>query len=124
MQFSGSKKKAVFSDIPIRLNDKHIERVSVFEYLGLCLYETLSFKEHIEQISKKVNKRLGMLSRIIKNITRDTALMLYKSLFLPHLEFCDIVWDACANNLKNTIQKLQNRACKLIVKTNRYMHTQ
>ncbi len=58
MQFSGSKKKAAFSDVQVRLNDKHIECVSVFKYLGLWLGETLSFKEHVGQISKKVNKRL------------------------------------------------------------------
>ncbi len=109
MQFSGSKKKTVFSDIQVKLNDKHIKRVSVFKYIGLWLDETLSLKEHIGHISKKVNKRLGMISRVRKNVTRDTALMLYKSLVLPHLENCDIV---CANNLKNTIQNLQNRACK------------
>ncbi len=49
--------------------------------------------------------------------------MLYKSLVWPHLEYCDIVWDICANNIKNTIQTLQNRACKLILMTNRYAHT-
>ncbi len=58
MQFSSSQKKAVFSDIQLRLNDKHIECVSVFKYLGLWLDETLSFKEQIGQISKKVNIRL------------------------------------------------------------------
>ncbi len=67
MQFSGSKKKAVFSDVQVRLNDTQIEHVSVFKYLGLWLDETLSFKEHIGQISKKVNKRFGMLSMICKN---------------------------------------------------------
>ncbi len=64
-----------------------------------------------------------MLSRIRQNVMRDTALMLYKSLVLLHLEYCDIVWDTCANNLKNTIQNLQKRVCKIILKTNRYPHT-
>ncbi len=73
MQFSGSKKKAVFSDVQVRLNDKHIEHVSVFKYLGLWLDETLILEEHLGQISKKVNKRLRMLSRKHKNVTRGTA---------------------------------------------------
>ncbi len=43
-----------------------------------------------------------MLSRIHKNVTRDTALMLYKSLVLPHLEYCDVVWDNHASKFKDT----------------------
>ncbi len=74
-------------DVQVRLNDKHIERVSVFKYLGLWLDETLSFNEHIGQISKKVNKRLGILSTIRKNVTKDTVWMLYKSLVLPNLQY-------------------------------------
>ncbi len=58
-------------------------------------YVRLSFKEHLGQITKKVNKRLGMLSRMRKNVTRDTVLMLYKSLVLPHLEFCDSMEHLC-----------------------------
>ncbi len=123
MQFSGVKKKETFSDIQVELDQKQIDRVATFKYLGLLLDEILIFKEHIGQISKKVNKRLGMLSRIRKNVTKDTALMLYKSLVLPHLEYCDVVWDNCVSKLKDTLQKLQNTACKLILKRNRFAHT-
>ncbi len=36
---------------------------------------------------------------------------------------CDVVWDNCASKFKDTIQKLQNRACELILKWNRFAHT-
>ncbi len=49
--------------------------------------------------------------------------MLYKSLVLPHLEYCDVVWDNCACKFKDTLQKPQNRACKLNLKRNRFAHT-
>jgi hypothetical protein len=123
MQFSSGQKKNKFSDVQVKINEEQVERVEIFKYLGLWLDETLNFKEHVCQISKKVNKRLGLLLRIRKNITKDTALMLYKSLILPHLEYCDVVWDTCSNQLKDSLQKLQNRACKIILKRNRYAHT-
>ncbi len=53
MQLSGVKKKETFSDIQVELYQQQIDRVSIFKYLGLWLDETLSFKEHIKQISKK-----------------------------------------------------------------------
>ena len=49
--------------------------------------------------------------------------MLYKSIVLPHLEYCDTVWDTCAGYLKDTVQKLQNRACKIILRRDRLAHT-
>ncbi len=116
MQFSGVTKKETFSDFQVELDQQQIDRVSTFKYLGLWLDETLTFEEHIGQISKKVNKRLGILSKIRKNVNIDPALMLYKCLVLPHLEYCDVVWDNCASKFKDTLQKLQNRACKLILK--------
>ncbi len=70
MQFSGVKKKEKVSDIQVELDQQQIDRVSTFKYLGLWLDEALTFKEHIGQQSKTVNKRLGMLSRIHTNMTR------------------------------------------------------
>ncbi len=123
LQFSSSRKKPDFKDVKISLDQESVERVEVFKYLGVWLDEKLNFSEHIHQISKKVNKRLGLLMRIRKNITKDTALMLYKSLVVPHLEYCDVIWDTCAGILKDKIQKLQNRACKIILKTKKQAHT-
>ena len=49
--------------------------------------------------------------------------MLYKSLVLPHLEYCNVVWDSCSEYLKDMLQKLQNRACKIILRLGRYAST-
>ncbi len=55
-------------------------------------------------------------SNLVKSVARDRTLMLYKSLVLPHLEYWDLVWDNCASKFKDTLQKLQKRAYRLILK--------
>ena len=38
-------------------------KVSKFNYLGTILDEQLMWKEHVDMVCSKVNKRLGLLSR-------------------------------------------------------------
>ena len=36
---------------------------------------------------------------------------------LPHFDYCSNVWDNCGAVLKNKLQKLQNRATRIITKS-------
>ena len=45
-------------------------------------------------------------------------LTLYKSLIVPHLDYCDIIWDVATVQCKNKLQVLQNKALRIINKTN------
>ena len=52
----------------IQLYGKTLERVAKFSYrylhVGVVLDENLSWKDHVEYVSSKVRRRLGLLSRI------------------------------------------------------------
>ena len=61
-----------------------------------------------------------MLGRSSKFLPKHLLLTLYKSLVLPYMDYCDIVWDTCSCQLKNRLQLLQNRALRVVNKTNRY----
>ena len=38
----------------------------------------------------------------------------YNALILPHFDYCSLVWDTCSNYLIENLQKLQNRAARVI----------
>ena len=44
--------------------------------------------------------------------------MLYKVLVLPYFDYSSLVWDNCSNNLKDRLQKLQNKAGRIITGDN------
>jgi len=46
--------------------------------------------------------------------------MLYKTIIAPHFDYCNVVWGTCNKSLKYKLQVLQNRAAKIITRTNRY----
>ena len=46
------------SDIPqLKIDGNDIERVEEFDFLGLTLHETLSWKSHINKISNKISRK-------------------------------------------------------------------
>ena len=53
-----------------------------------------------------------MLSKIMPFLTREVALLLYKSMILPYFDYCDIVYQsACLGDL-DKLQRPQNKCLK------------
>ena len=85
--------------------------------LGLDIDENLSWKEHIHAVSKKVASSIGAPKRIRPFISMHTAIKIYKGLIEPHFDYCSVVWDGLSQQLSEKLQKLQNRAARVITKS-------
>ena len=48
------------------------------------------------------------------NVSTKTLEKLYHALVQPHFDYCSMVWGNCAEYLKGKLQKLQNRAARVI----------
>ena len=44
----------------------------------------------------------------------DTLLSIFNSLVQPHFDYCSVVWGNCTKTLFTKLQKLQNRAARII----------
>ena len=64
-----SQRLKKLKSISIATDDKSIERVSSFSYLGVVINNHLSWRDHIDCINNKVNKKLGLLRRIKSCLT-------------------------------------------------------
>ena len=60
-----------------------------------------------------------MLSRTRNNISINTANIIYKSFILPVLDYCDIAWNCCGKVNADSLERLQRRAARIIVRTQR-----
>ena len=80
--------------------------------LGLIIDENLSWKAHINEISKKASSGIGALKRVMPRpfLSMHTAIKIYKCLIEPHFDYCSAVWDGFTQQLSKKLQKLQNRA--------------
>ena len=80
------------------------------------LDEQLHWKEHIDTTCNKVNKRLGLLARIRSCLTLKAAKCVYNTLIDPILSYTDTAWGELSVGSSKSLQRLQNRAARIILK--------
>ena len=115
----GSRQRlsAQCDDVEIRIDDQIIERVDQTKSLGLFIDAHLSWCKHVEEICKKVSSAIGALKRVRPFISKETAIQIYNALIIPHFDYCSPVWDCLSGYLSEKLQKLQNRAARVITKS-------
>ena len=69
-----------------------LESVPPAKYLGVTLSEDLKWSEHINNITKKANQKLGFLKCNIRVHNKDLKSTAYKTLVRPQLEYAPTVW--------------------------------
>ena len=62
----------------------------------------------------KVLKGIGMLREIKPYVPKNTLMHVCNALIIPYFDYGSLVWDACSNNFIENLQKLQNRAARVI----------
>ena len=103
--------------IEVCIEGKKITRVAESKSLGVYIDETLSWKKHMKELSKKIASGIGALKRLMPFISKDTAVIIYKALIEPHFDYCSSVWYGISDTLSQKLQKLQNRAARVITKS-------
>ena len=70
--------------------------------------------EHVHRLCSKVNGSISGLKQARDHVPLDILYTIYKSLIQPVFDYCDVVWDKLDQGLATRIQKLQNRAARII----------
>ena len=74
----------------VSIYNKVIQFVEQYEFIGVCILE--SWKTHMEYISTKISKGIGILVRARTLLFRESLLTLYNSLIKPYLTYCLHSW--------------------------------
>ena len=90
--YGSSCKLIKFKNVSISVNDIPLSKTNSFKYLGVTIQQNLTWSEHIDNIGKKVNQRLGLIRRIKHLLPFQARLTLYNSLVLPLFDYNDIIW--------------------------------
>ena len=99
------------------LNGVAIKRVETLKYLGIVLDSNMSWSSHIDYLCNKVSSRIGILKRIMPWLALPSAQTVYKSTIQPLFDYCGVVWDTCSETSSLRLQRLQNRAGRVILLT-------
>lgn len=121
MVFSPNKRKFNndFADgLPdLVLNDKHLGHVLRYRYLGVELDWLLTMEYHVNYIVERIRPKIYTLGKIRCYIQSDTAIMIYKSLMLPIIEYGFYL--ICNKQHIIRLQKIQNKILRLCFNTER-----
>ena len=98
----------------ISVDGYQIRRVKSVKYLGLIVDDTLTWDEHVDYISTKISKNIGIIKRVRTFLPRHSLLTLYRTPIRPYLRYCNTVWRQCSNTLKEKLQCLQNKVARAI----------
>ena len=82
-------------------------------YLGIIIYQYLSWFEHINAVKNKLAKGVGMLHVIHNYVPSECLLSVCNAFVMPYLTYCIELWGNACTNL-NPIQLLQKKFIRYI----------
>ena len=104
------------SSLNLRIKNNIIGQVKSFKYLGVFIDSELKWSLHIEELCKKIGRMISYLGRLSSFVNESGLKLLYNSVIMPHIDYGDVIWHSAAKTHLQMLQKLQNRAGRIILK--------
>lgn len=111
------------NNLNLMLNNVKINRVLSTKFLGVTISDNLSWDIHLQSISLKINKLIGIFYNIKNKLSRSALKILYNAFIYPYLTYCILLWGHCPNSHLNCLHVSQKRAIRLIFNLKPYSHT-
>ena len=100
-------------NITIKIDGKKIEPSTHVKYLGILIDSFLNWNFHIDELSTKRSRAVGMLAKIRHYINSKTLSMVYHGIFSSLLLYGSQIWGQ-SNQSVSKMEKLQNKALRII----------
>ena len=100
----------------IKIGDKPLSGVRSTKSLGTQFDERLVWEEHIDNLCKRVSSGLGTLKQASQFVPKNILLTIYNALVKSLFDYCDAVWGNLNKSLTARLQKLQNKAARIITR--------
>ena len=108
------KKLKLDHSFKFKIDGKRLIPIHSVKYLGVLLDEHMSWNQQIHQIKLKLNRAIGILSKLRSHPNLNTLRITYYSLFQSHPQYGVQLWGQKNEKIKETMQKLQNHVLKKI----------
>ena len=97
------------------IDNTDITEVTSHKLLGVTIDSNMSFEQHIDQLSKILSKRLGLLKHISPYLRQRQREVYFNGVIKPVMMYGSMVWDNCSAECNQRILKLQKRAARIIL---------
>ena len=107
---------------PIYIGGSQIEGICSTKFLGLNVDNNLNFHSHVDYISNKISKSVGILYKL-NFLPSSILIKLYQSLVQPYITYGLIAYFGCSKSYLNKLIIIQKRCIRAINKLNYREHT-
>ena len=80
----------------------------------MLIDKNLTWKYHIDAITAKISKTIGLISKLRHSIPRHILLYIYRTLIHPHLNYGLAVWDQASKISLNKILILLKKVLRMM----------
>lgn len=116
MLIGSAQKLKSCNEIVLMVNDTELDHADTMKYLGVTFNRNLTWSNHVENLIKKINQRIGLLRRVKHLIPQRECITLYNTLILPLMDYGNLVWGDKENiTLMDSVQVCQNKTAKIIL---------
>ena len=112
MMFGSTNMLNKLTPFELRLEGKVLQRVTSYKYLGITLDSQLNYNLHVKRIVSTVSNKLKQLRRMRSFLNMRAALMVYKAMVLPIIEYGDVFLSATTAENRKRLQTLHNRGLR------------
>ena len=91
-----------------------LKSVTQERYLGVILTQSLSWSNHISQVSVKANQKLGFIKRNLKGSPQELKRLAYITLVRSGMEYASPVWDPSTSKDQDALERVKRRAARWI----------
>jgi hypothetical protein len=115
-----SRKQIPTQTLPVKYGNVALLNVEQYKHLGLWFDAKLSWSIHIEHIVVVASKRINMMLALKHKLPRNVLENIYRTFVRPVMEYGDVIFDSCSENMKSDLEKLQIRAAQIVTGAKRY----
>ena len=109
--------------LDIKLDGVSLNRVSSTKFLGVIIDENLTWKNHIDAISKTISRNIGMMTKLKHFVPENILYTLYCTLVLPYINYGILIWGNTCTTYLEKILKLQKWAIRTVTNSHYRSHT-
>ena len=107
-------KKKIPLELNYKLHNHTLQPVDNSKYLGVTISNDLDWGPHINNITTKVNKTLGVLCRNMKNCTCKVKTLTYTSLVRPVVKYSSPVLNPSKKQEISQVEQIQRKAARYV----------
>ena len=110
-----------FTKLPkLQISGQPVPYTTTIKYLGVLLDHKLTFKSHINNLSEKINKYVGIFYHIRHMLPSKCRQVLYYSFVFSYLYYCTEIYGNIQRTSLKPLQLAQNRALRALQYKNKY----